>query len=78
MPTPDTAMVRDTITMPRATAELLRDLTAWRHYHGDPRAIKGDVVTEALHMLAEHVAREHDIDMIPPRGDYSLRWGPRT
>lgn len=74
---PSRGTVRDTITMRPEVAEQLRDLTAWAHHHGQPRATKGDIVAEALDLLAERWADAEGVPYIPGRGGYDLRYGPR-
>jgi len=67
--------VRDTLTLPRTVAELLRDLTVHEKHQGRPDLTKGDVVADALALYAQHVLDRDGLAQIPPRGDYDLRAG---
>jgi len=77
MGTSKLSTVRDTITFPSAVQEDLRDLTAYAQHNGHPRATKGQVIGWALDLLAQRWASEDNLDGIPPRGDYDLRYGDR-
>jgi len=67
--------IRDTVTLEPRVQDELRDLTAYAQHNGHPRATKGQVIGWALELLAQRWCSEDDLDAIPSRGNYDLRYG---